>query len=326
VGFFRKLILLLFPVLLTAPMLAGSVHPSYAYQQEASAQGAGPKYIFIIIGDGMGQGHLALGSVYQKILYGDPGYEPAWESFTTKRTVDAREESASGGTALACGELTLPSIVGENSAGQELVTILDLARERGMSTAIATNAAITDATPAAFSAHAVNRRDFNDIASDIASSGVTIMLGSGMGYLLHSSDRTARNSTDAAGVAVAFMASDSYLDLYSQNGYHVFSGLQGAKDFFSVQTLPEKYIGVFCNGSLPFQATRLLERWEPAMHFIPTLMNFTRRGIESLSRDEDGFVFVIEQGLIDKSCHIQKLDFAAMEIEPHAPDHIGFLQ
>ncbi len=274
-----------------------------------------PKYIFIIIGDGMGQGHLRLGSVYQKVLMGDQQASVYWDRFPMKRDVIAGGESAGGGTALATGAKPSPDIISQDSEGQALTTILDLAKAQGMATGVVTNASITDATPATFIAHADDRLYVNNIANDGATSGVDYLCGGGLGYMRREKDCNNIVLKDAAGSDAKCIGLAHHLQTYRDHGYSIFAGLSGAKSFLNAKQLPDKLLGVFSNGNMIFQGIRVSRRWEPQTHFLPTLMNLVDRGIQRLLRNENGFVFVIEEALIDKASHKQCMDLVAMEME-----------
>jgi alkaline phosphatase len=86
-----------------------------------------PKYIFLIIGDGMGYAHLFLGNVYEKILHEDWGYEALWDSFSQQHLIEAGQESSDGGTSLATGYNTKPGLIARTPDGGKLYTIMDRA-------------------------------------------------------------------------------------------------------------------------------------------------------------------------------------------------------
>ena len=68
-------------------------------------------------------------------------------------------DSAAAATALATGIKTYNYQVGTDKNGNKLTSLRALANSKGARTAILTTAAITDATPAAFLAHAADRYD-----------------------------------------------------------------------------------------------------------------------------------------------------------------------
>ncbi len=127
-------------------------------------------FIFLI-GDGMG--------VYQTKLFdyaevpsdavsdGEDmfyGYMlPFIGSAKTASLSSGATDSAASGTALATGYKTINGYIGKNKDKKDVMSLTELAYGLGKSTAVVTTEAVTGATPAAFSAHANNRNDTEDI-------------------------------------------------------------------------------------------------------------------------------------------------------------------
>ena len=89
-------------------------------------------------------------------------------------------DSAAAATALATGYKTYNYYVGSDKNGTKLTSLRDLANSKGAKTAILTTAAITDATPAAFLAHATDRYDEtiqSQIDALLAAGNVTVAEG-----------------------------------------------------------------------------------------------------------------------------------------------------
>ncbi len=117
----------------------------------------------LMVGDGMGFEHIEAGiaaglnefvaeqlpyksscvTASQSVLNGDAEYT----------------DSAAAATALATGHKTINYYVGQDANGNKVTNVRELAQSKGAKTAIVTTAAITDATPAAFLAHAGDRYD-----------------------------------------------------------------------------------------------------------------------------------------------------------------------
>jgi alkaline phosphatase len=100
-------------------------------------------------------------------------------------------DSAAGMTAIVAGEKTNNGVVGQSAAavrkkqdGEPLKTILEYAEERGLSTGIITNDAVTGATPASLYAK-VNDRGmtaaiFQQVFAPRFGDGVDVMIGAGL--------------------------------------------------------------------------------------------------------------------------------------------------
>lgn len=167
-------------------------------ETESPAASGEIKNIIYIIGDGMGLDHIALGQMMyqQKYAFTD------WQ-FTTANTDSVLEtgrgpvttDSAASGTALATGNLTINGYVGKDCSGVDVTTILDKAKALGKSTGVVTTDALTGATPAAFSAHSLNRDKAAEIAASQLTSGVDLLCG-------HTSSVTAnRDAAETNGYA-----------------------------------------------------------------------------------------------------------------------------
>jgi hypothetical protein len=63
-----------------------------------------PKYIFIVIGDGMGNTQLKLGDAFVKIITGDMKTTGNWNDFDVQRSVKAGVESSNGGAMISTGQ------------------------------------------------------------------------------------------------------------------------------------------------------------------------------------------------------------------------------
>ncbi len=148
--------------------------------------------VILVIGDGMGNMHMAL-PIYKR--YGEKNTEQTYfERIMSEGacgymyTGTARglvTGSAASGTAIASGTKTLMNMVGVDSIGNPLESVLDCAFNKGYYTAIVSDAGVTDATPAAFYAHSVNRDLESDIALQLVQSKkVDLILGGGAGQFI----------------------------------------------------------------------------------------------------------------------------------------------
>ncbi|MBW3660833.1 MAG: alkaline phosphatase [Gemmatimonadetes bacterium] len=113
------------------------------------------------------------------------GHDLVIAEFPVVGLVDTRNlsglepESASSATAFAIGETSFPSAVGVGSDSQPRITVLEAAGTAGLGTGLATTTYVVDATPAAFATHVSRRDSLLEIARQLASSGVDVLLGDG---------------------------------------------------------------------------------------------------------------------------------------------------
>ncbi len=138
----------------------------------------GIKNVILVIGDGMGMGHIKAGQLFQdKDVYNFINWSNT--RVDTANATATVTDSAAGGTAIATGTLTNNDYVGIAPDGvTELETIMDIAKKLNKSTGIVTNDVIYGATPASFSAHSTSRDNVEEIIeSQIESSNVDILCG-----------------------------------------------------------------------------------------------------------------------------------------------------
>ena len=127
-------------------------------------------YIFLI-GDGMGFNHTKTFdyfSVPEETAYYDGenifyGYYLPYQGSVCTDSLSGVTDSAAAATALATGNKTMNGRVGRDAEGNDLQSLTELAITKGMATAVLSTDMNTGATPAGFSAHAMDRDDSKDI-------------------------------------------------------------------------------------------------------------------------------------------------------------------
>jgi alkaline phosphatase len=132
------------------------------------------KNFIILIGDGMGVYQTRLFEAMENnrkysdgedIFY---GYYLPYFAYSRTNSLSGTTDSAAGSTALATGYKTKNRYVGIDINREELQSITELAASLGKSTAIMSTTSETNATPAGFSAHVIDRGYEDDIAADQA--------------------------------------------------------------------------------------------------------------------------------------------------------------
>ena len=83
-------------------------------------------------------------------------------------------DSAASGTALSAGQKTYNGAIGVDNDKNPVKTMLEWAKEKGMSTGLVATSSVTHATPASFAAHIEH-----EIARQYASADVDVILGGG---------------------------------------------------------------------------------------------------------------------------------------------------
>lgn len=144
-----------------------------------------PRYIFYMIGDGMGPGQVMAAETYNRqILKSDSSLTmmrlPVASLCTTWSASSPVTDSAAAGTALATGHKTKNNMLGQDSDSVDVRSIADDLKDMGYGVALVTNVAPDDATPGAFYAHVPHRGMFHDIGVAAARSKVDFLAGSNL--------------------------------------------------------------------------------------------------------------------------------------------------
>jgi len=137
--------------------------------------------LVIFIGDGMGPEHVKAGQLVYNKTYDFTSWNQtvsdtcSYDAFIDDYAVIT--DSAAGGTAIAIGEVTNNYYVGKNKDGVDCATILDYAKSMGKSVGVVSTDEITGATPADFSAHAMDRSMTQVIIDTQIQSNVDLFIG-----------------------------------------------------------------------------------------------------------------------------------------------------
>ena len=250
------------------------------------------KYVFYFIGDGMGVNQINVTETYLAALKGKIGYEPILMSnfpvvglVNTYSATNGVTDSAAGGTALASGHKTKNGAIGMlEDLKTPCNSIAVWAQKAGKAVGVATNVAITHATPASFYGHQPNRNMYYEMGQDLCKSNFDFFAGSDFHRPnTKEGEPTLREQAKAA-------------------GYTILTG--GYKEYQKKGRKADKLI--------LFQSNEQNEKLQS--DHIPyaldqdkndlTLEQITRAGINFLmSKQKDGFFFQIEGGMIDYACH-----------------------
>lgn len=246
------------------------------------------KNVIFMIGDGMGlnqaySGVMAQGEPLVMMSQADAmALQETWSA--NKKITD----SAASGTALACGEKTKNGMIGMGPDSTEIQSILEKAALNGKSTGIVVTCYLFHATPAAFFAHNVTRKDYEDISRDMLTFSPDIMIGGGRKYM--------ENRKDAFPLAAELQAQGKQL-FYSWEALQQSEALQGRPD------KQESLIALCADENLPSMT-------EGRGNYLPEAV---ATAIDYLSKDKDGFFLMVEGSAIDFRCHASDIDGTVAE-------------
>ena len=257
--------------------------------------------VIVLQGDGMGIAHrelIRLATVGQNAELAMDSLEVAgWVHTDPADPLATVTDSAAAATAYATGVRTYNGAVGVDAAGNPVPSLLEEARDLGKSTGLVTTSQVTDATPAAFGSHVLDRDDQSEIARQyLEESRPDVILGGGEDRWLPPgtpgawpdnpwTDPTEQSSGTAGNLVER--AQDLGYE-YVTNG----AGLAAA-------TSP-KLLGLFANEEM-FEHRNEGEGaiYEPA---VP-LRDMAAKALDTLSQDEDGFFLLVEEEGIDEMAH-----------------------
>ena len=226
------------------------------------------KNVIFMIGDGMGLNQLYAGMTANG---GTLNIERCTHTGLAK-TYSASSyitDSAAGGTALATGSKTNNGMIGMNSDSIAVKSILSIAEEAGMATGLVATVRITHATPAAFYAHQINRGMYEEIATEMLTSGVDFFVGGG------------RNNFEVRNDSL------NYSDSLRNANYNIVYSLDSIE---APVLLP---FGALCADS---DMPKASERGD----FLPHAVDLA---IKSLDARGDGFFLMVEGSQIDYQGH-----------------------
>ncbi|NWL17291.1 alkaline phosphatase [Pseudoalteromonas sp. Scap03] len=255
-----------------------------------------PKNVIYMIGDGMGPAFTTAyryykddpttkeieTTVFDTILKGMAHTYPDDHTYVT--------DSAAGATALSSGHKSYNGAIAVDTAKKPVKTMLEIAKEQGMTTALVATSQINHATPASFAAHNESRRNYDDIANDYIDNKIAgklpvdLMLGGGTEYFI----RDDRNLVDE----------------FKQAGYQYGDDIQNLGQITQVPA-----IGLYAPKGLPF-----------ALDENPTrLKQLTSKAFDLLDGQNDkGFFVMIEGSQIDWCGHANDIACAMAEMDDFA--------
>jgi alkaline phosphatase len=254
-----------------------------------AAKGDKPaKYVFLFIGDGMAMSQISSAEVYatarssKDISAKRLGFSQFPVSGLTT-TYDAKTfitDSASAGTAIASGNKNESGVVNMDlTKTVKFKTIAEYAHDAGKKVGIVTSVSLDHATPACFYAKEPSRGNYYNIAVQLANSKFEYFGGGG--FL----QPKGKDKDQADVVEMAKANGFKYVNTNAD-----FAALKaGAGRVIAVnETLQD-------SSSMPYDMDR--SRGDLS------LADYTKKGIELLSDDPDGFFMMVEGGKIDWACH-----------------------
>ena len=182
----------------------------------------------------------------------------------------------------------------DNLAHPKVETITEIVkRKTKMSIGIVSDAEIQDATPAAMFAHTRRRSDKEIITEQLFFAQPDVILGGGSAYFLPSTTPGSKRKD-----------TNNMISLFRADGYSV-ATTNAEMKAAAADTRSVRLLGLFHPENLDGSLDRLYLKKGTVDKYPnqPDLTDMTRAALEVLSRNKEGFVLMVEAGLIDKFNH-----------------------
>ncbi len=256
-----------------------------------------PKYVFMFIGDGMGNPQVTATQYYLgSIQNPDSDFPvPADLSFTTfpylglVTTYDSSSfcpDSASTATSMASGKKTLSGVINYDvtlTTPYKLIT--EYAKEAGKKIGVITSVSVDHATPAAYYAKQPSRNDYYEIALQ-ALTGTTVDYLAGGGF-------KRMNGSDGS--------QKSLMEVAEENGWTIPTTNDEIRNLTATDGRVLATNPVLQDSkAIHYEIDR--EQLEAAGEDVLSLADFVRSGINVLDND-NGFFMMCEGGKIDWAGH-----------------------
>lgn len=255
-----------------------------------------PKNIIYMIGDGMGPAYTTAyryynddiktkkieKTVFDTILTGTARTYPDDDTYVT--------DSAASATALSSGIKSYNGAIAVDSNKKPVKTMLEIAKEKEMLTALVVTSQINHATPASFTAHNESRRNYDQIANDYIDNKINgqlpvdLLFGGGTDYFIREDRNLVNEFIDY---------NYQYIDKLS--------------DIEKITQLPA--LGLFDSIGLPFTIDSAKNHLEIMTKKALNLVN---------KQSKNGFFMMIEGSQIDWCGHNNDITCAMAEMHDFA--------
>lgn len=292
----------------TVEALAGNQKAIVNWEAFDTPKGRIAKNVILFIGDGLSVAHRTAARMLSKgIVEGRYGGELAMDDMPHMALVSTHgsdaivTDSANSMSAFTTGHKSCVNAMGVYCANNKhsqahpwVENLTELAKRKlGVAVGVVTNTEIEDATPAAMVAHTRRRSDYDDIVKAFFEVQPEVMLGGGTPNFLPGTLAGGKRKDDV-----------DYIQKFTGAGY-VYA--QTNTDMLAAAKLPEtkRLLGLFNTRNIDGALDRkfLKKGTVAAFPDQPDLTEQVRAALQVLSRNDKGFVLMVESGRIDKYSH-----------------------
>lgn len=254
-------------VLLSLVILA--LLPSCNNKKEEIQEQPKAMNVIYMIGDGMAlpQVYAAMLASHEKMTFSQFPYIGVVDTHSASNDIT---DSAAAGTALASDHKTNNAMLGVNPDSIPVKTVLEVMAEQGKETGIVVSSYVTHATPAAFYAKVPHRKQYEDIAVQMAENPyLNLIIGGGMKHFNQRKDSL-----------------DLVARMENELGWKVYDTLD------NIDITCKKYAVMANDNHMPPAAER--------GDFLPRAV---KTALKTLDSAENGFFLMVEGSQIDFACH-----------------------
>ena len=269
---------------IATPSLAGQLTSNLVLPVKGKA-----KNIIFMVSDGMSHGTLNMADL---LLQRKEGRSSNWiklyrENKARRAYMDTASadsmvtDSAAGSSSWGGGVKVNNGALNVGPDGTSYKPILQKFKDGGKAVGCVTTVPITHATPAGFCVSTKSRGSQEDIASMYLDLKFDVMMGGGTEYFSADKRKDQR-------------------DMFSEFAK---SGIQVARNKSEMDNCKTgvPMLGVFYTDGLPYSLDQSSD--SDLISTIPTLADMTRKAIEQLSKNKNGFVLQVEGGKVDWGAH-----------------------
>lgn len=269
------------------------------------------KNIIFLIGDGMGVQQLSLLYHYynstnnKKFKNIEPFYQRMGKEGQVGLAIPHPQDnlvidSACSATHLATGKMSRAEMIGVDKNGDAAETILERAKKLKMATGLVSDTRITHATPAAFASHVAHRSMENEIAADMIEISPDVMLSGGLRHFIpKNTDKEWLKTLPKQFKGLKSKRKDNLnlIEKAKANGHEIVLDKNSLLNSES-----DKLLGLFTKSGMP-NGIWYTQNQDLKDRTIPTLEEMSKKAIDTLSKNENGFFLMIEGGQIDWAGH-----------------------
>jgi alkaline phosphatase len=290
---------------IVAALAAGAV-PVVSLSAGANAQTAAPgtpaRNVILLQGDGMGTAQRELIRIMTVGKAGELAMNKLDHTGLVRTDPDDPSQmvtdSAAAATAFATGVKSYNGAIATGPDRLPRTTLLELAKSAGKATGLVTTSQVTDASPAAFGSHVLNRDEQSEIARQyIEVTKPDVILGGGEDFWLPAGEPGAypdRPPTDTSERSQG--TKGNLINRARELGYEYVSNQAGLS-----AASGSKLLGLFANQEM-FEHRR--EGQGDIYDPVVPLKDLMLKALDVVSHDPDGFFLFVEEEGIDEMAHL----------------------